>query len=107
MRAAEGPRAEQLVGLMMSEGAGISGWVQAHREPVTDTDGRLDLAGVVDAAAVVPCLSEPLEVQGRRGTLTMYRLRDDGVALENARVRLESVLDRGELRHLTPSAKPA
>lgn len=98
LRAAAGPTAERLVGLTMPDGGGVSGWVLTHREPLAETDGRLDLAGVVEMASVVPCVSEPLELQGRRGTLTLYRLDAQGVSVNLVSGRLEVVLAGLSLR---------
>jgi putative nucleotidyltransferase with HDIG domain len=92
MRAASGPLAGEVIGVVVPYEHGVSGWVMAHREPLQTTDGRLDLGGLVPSAAIIPCISEPLEIHGRRGTLTLYALSPGAVAADVAVAGLREAL---------------
>jgi diguanylate cyclase (GGDEF)-like protein len=75
VRHASGLGKEQVQGLRLRLGAGVSGWVAAHRRSATNSDARLDLntLGVTGIERLTTALSTPLIVSDTLvGVLTLY-----------------------------------
>ncbi|HEY7283856.1 MAG TPA: HD domain-containing phosphohydrolase [Vicinamibacterales bacterium] len=54
-------------------GAGVSGWVAAHRNTIRRADAALDLGDRADELSLRGCVSTPVFVRGElRGALTVY-----------------------------------
>jgi hypothetical protein len=72
-RATSGAAAAGAHDLSIGVGERISGWVAANRQQVVNSDARLDLGPVAEAAGLRQCVATPL-VDGDRlvGVLTGY-----------------------------------
>jgi len=90
--------------LRIPMGAGVSGWVAANQKPTVNGDAALDLdkaggAGLPNAPRFA--LAVPLEANGERGALTLYRAGELAFCTEDARVlgviapKLASALTNG------------
>jgi hypothetical protein len=105
-------RALGLTTISLPRGAGITGWVAANQDPITNADATLDLGDLV--AVVEPrlrtCLSVPLA--GGCEVLTVYSIDSPGFSTEQARL-IELAASRVTLQHasetttaMQPSALP-
>lgn len=79
-------RAVALATISLPRGSGITGWVAANQEPITNADATLDLGELV--AVVEPrlrtCLSVPLA--DGCAVLTVYSIESPGFSTEQARL---------------------
>jgi putative nucleotidyltransferase with HDIG domain len=68
-----GAAAQQLRGITIGVGEGLSGWVAAQRQVIVNSEAALDLGDRAELLRLVSCLSVPL-VTGNAmvGTLTLY-----------------------------------
>ena len=69
-------------------GAGVSGWVAANQKPIVNGDASPDLINPGAEMASPPrfALAVPLEANGERGVLTLYRAGEAAFCTEDARV---------------------
>ena len=77
-----GTEADKVKGLRLKLGAGVSGWVAAHRKATADADARLELSRseVTSFASLTRALSAPLMVSDNLvGAITLYRERTRSV----------------------------
>ncbi len=75
--------------LRLAMGEGVSGWVAANQKPMVNGEASLDMAKTPDPALATPprfALAVPLEANGERGALTLYRSSDLAFCTEDARV---------------------
>jgi diguanylate cyclase (GGDEF)-like protein len=90
--------------LRIPMGAGISGSVAANQKPTINADASVDLANAGGVGLMNPprfALAVPLEANGERGAVTLYRSGDLAFCTEDTRVlsviapKLASALSNG------------
>lgn len=68
-----GDAASILQGLEMKMGERLTGWVASHREPIVNSEAKLDLGGEAGLFGLKYCLALPLVADGQlAGVLSLY-----------------------------------
>jgi putative nucleotidyltransferase with HDIG domain len=68
-----GDRASIVEGVTIPLGHRLSGWVAVNRQPILNSDARLDLGELASRASLRSCLSAPLDQRnGTVGVITLY-----------------------------------
>jgi len=92
---ATGDAAQRVVGLRMTLGRGVSGWVAVNRQAISNADPMLDLADAgIPAASLNSSVSVPFVAAGSLvGVLTLYST-ESNCFRDHHRQTIESVLFR-------------